>query len=197
VKIQLNALTPSERAEGRTFHIQGIAKYVETNRAEILGKLLTLVQDWILAGQPLSSARKDSFDTWISHSQGLLEHLGVEGRVDHKDTRPDEPIEDTSWGECLEEARQHFKQGRWRAKDFKEWLVFNTDSAPAELAGERSQSVKSIGWWLLNRNGRWSSGYRVVRDGQDYKGAWWKIEIDEEFLAGIEGDTEHRAEDIM
>jgi hypothetical protein len=80
VTIRLNAKT-ADLAKRQFPH--DAESWVVENRAEIIGALLTLVQNWIAMDRPkFTDRRLVSFEGWSETVGGILQAAGVEGFLD-------------------------------------------------------------------------------------------------------------------
>ncbi|GIJ51297.1 hypothetical protein Val02_81830 [Virgisporangium aliadipatigenens] len=181
--------------ETRTdFAITDLEGWVKAHRAKLLHALLTIVRGWVVAGMPLPKARTtDGYARWIQMVDGILQHAGIAGTFDHKSTQIEVGSDDDEWGDFLVAAHRAFGDKSWTAKELLGNVdtgnLLNPGSIPLDtLPGDlesRAQKpgvvitslAKSLGRWLMNRDGRWANGLAVRPDGKDGQGvSLWRIQ---------------------
>lgn len=167
VTIDPNDPHPEWRTE---FTIKGLPQWVARHRGDIIAALLIMIRAWVVAGRPVGKSRgEDDYARWIETCQGILSVAGVAGTVAGAETvRAEIADEDEDWGLFLSEIWTEFGDQPWQARD-----VFHLDSTPDEIT-----SAKSLGRWLKNRQGRWTSGFTVRQVGKGRLGFQWKVQSD-------------------
>ncbi len=85
--IRIRLIAKSERPwlSQKEFKHPDIKKWVAENHGELLGKLLTMVKAWIVAGCPLSSKKLGMFEEWAQTIGGILEFAGIPGFLENLD----------------------------------------------------------------------------------------------------------------
>jgi hypothetical protein len=67
------------------FRHEDLRGWADEHRPEIVCAVLTLIQSWVSAGQPLGKARLGSFEKWAAVHSGILDHLGIKGFLGNLD----------------------------------------------------------------------------------------------------------------
>lgn len=65
------------------FRHDPLLKWVGQQRGELMRAILTLIQAWVVAGQPRGQKRLGSFEQWAEVIGGILQVAGVEGFLDN------------------------------------------------------------------------------------------------------------------
>lgn len=180
---------PEERTD---FTIPHLESWVREHRGELVAALLTLVRSWVAAGRPLRRfAGAGSYQDWVQAVDGILGHAGLPGTFDHQDSRRVTVGEDDAeWLELLEAIHHEFGETPWTVRELLDkvapppngpqdpevqWIglrgkTIPLDSLPAELGekvirGRMGAQVisKSLGRWLMNREGRYAGDRITVR----------------------------------
>jgi hypothetical protein len=173
------------------FRIANLAGWVREHRGEILHALLTLVAAWVAAGRPTPAAgSSDCYSRWITTVRGILGHAGIPGVFDHSESMQQQiGSDDEGWGDFLGEIHGEFAGRPFTARELADRLRWKggapprqelVDALPAELLEklDRQSFVKSLGWWLRNRHGRWSGGFvcdELRSRQQDGKTALYRV----------------------
>lgn len=165
--------------ERQGYKVANPDRWVERNRSEVLGHLLTMVRAWAVAGFPQPSRRTDSFAEWFAVCDGILQVCGVEGGVGRTeldvtvDTEEDDELHD-----LLVELWAVFGSDVFTTRAAAEACVGKGGgfsdvgrALPIELhdklhaaAFQPAAVNKSLGRYLARVAGRWTSaGYSVVR----------------------------------
>jgi hypothetical protein len=154
-----------------SFAIPDLAGHVRANRHMILTDLLLLGRRWVLAGKPPgSTARGDSFATFAACMSGLLEccRLAEPGEFWAAATnKAADGADDEDWAGFLTAVYATWRDGRWTARDLIRSASAEIIGAlPGDLADRHHRGddvTKSLGRWLANHQGRWTSGRHAVR----------------------------------
>lgn len=185
------------------FAIPDLERWARDHRGELLAALLTLVRAWVSAGRPITRKGSDSYAGWIAAVDGILTIAAVPGVFDARESaRQTVGSDDDEWREFLEAVEQEFGATEWTVKallarvhdgqdgsgDYGNAYAAShpipLDALPAELAERAARSrtglgtlSKSLGRWLMNRDGRWAGRLTVRRVGRDRnKVALWRIQ---------------------
>ncbi len=185
------------------FAIANLEGWVMAHRGELIAALLTMIRAWVVAGRPTTSAGSDNFAPWIEAVSGILAVAGVSGTFDAPETaRAAVGVDDEEWGEFLATIHGVFGEQVWTVKELLACIDTSgaavgplypgtpprpripLDALPTELAERAARShtgvsviAKSLGRWLVNRDGRWAGGLAVRSDGQDRTNVkLWRIE---------------------
>jgi len=156
------------------FAIGDLAGYVTANRAAILADTLLLGRHWALARFPRGgTARSDSYAAFAAGMSGLMETGGLAGPGEFwaADTnQAADGADDEDWAGFLRAVWEAYRDAEWEAGQ----LVRSAgeavlDALPGDLAGKLARGdapagvARSLGWWLTNHQGRWTSGHHVVK----------------------------------
>lgn len=192
-----------ERRTG--FRISNLSAHVAEHRGEILHALLVLVRTWMTAGAPAEERSSDDYARWSSIVRGILQVAGVPGEFDHIESAQQQAaVGDDDWREFLDAIHAEYKDGSWTVKDLlskvQDGREIDDGSAydrgyaathpipfealPSELADKASRHrggglgglSKSLGRWLMNREGRWAGDLTVRRAGSGRSGVLWRVE---------------------
>lgn len=186
--------------ERRTdFAIADLESWVHERRGQLLSALLTLVRAWVCIGMPVPVAdRSDIYTPWRQAIRGILAFACIPGTFDDiASAKQDVGGDDDEWREFLVAVHETYGSSGWLVRDLL--AKVNTlgtsgdqarpiplDTLPSELserierAGRNATTVtKSLGRWLMNREGRWAGAYCVRADGHDAKtkARRWKVEL--------------------
>lgn len=221
------------RPELRTgFAIGDPEVWAKAYRAELLHALLTIVQAWIAVGMPVALERaSDGYARWTRTVEAILTNAGIPGRFDHVSTQIEVGHDDDEWADFL--AAVHRVRGDcvWTVKGLladvdqghPTYGLLATapkpiplDALPHELAEKATRAPqgigaisKTLGRWLLNRDGRWAGNLAVRSAGTDRTNVkLWRIQsssvdsgradISAAGLAGFEGsDSLPRAREAI
>ena len=186
-----------ERRTG--FAIPVLERWVADNRGRLLSALLTLVRAWVNAGMPLPAEdRSDVYTSWRQVIRGILANAGVAGTFDDvASARQDIGGDDDEWRDFCAAIHAHYGSSGWLVRDLLAKVntigatndvarPIQLDALPSELverierASRNASTVaKSLGRWLMNREGRWAGQYCIRADGQDSqtKSRRWKVEL--------------------
>jgi hypothetical protein len=74
--LQCEIFSEEERPEDRVFQNKLEVPTLLSRRAEILGALLAIIQDWDKSGRPKPSRSNSSFPEWAEIIGGIVEHAG-------------------------------------------------------------------------------------------------------------------------
>lgn len=185
-----------ERRTG--FAIPALERWVESNRGLILSALLALIRSWVVSGAPLpEAAGSDIYAPWRQVVSGVLTHAGIPGRFDSLEShRQSVASDDDEWRTFCEAVHSVHGSAGWMVRDLLAQVdVLGTgmdiarpipmDALPGQLteriekAGRHAgTATKSMGRWLMNREGRWAGEYVIRGDGQDSrtKSRRWRVE---------------------
>lgn len=61
------------------FRHEDLRSWTDQHRPQLVWAALTLVQSWVVAGQPIGDQRLGSFERWSAIHGGILEHVGIPG----------------------------------------------------------------------------------------------------------------------
>lgn len=194
------------------FKITDLEGWAESHRGELLWALLTIARAWYADGRPGLPAepRADTFAQVRESVGAMLSHAGFGGTFDAQETKPDDDGEDSQdWATFLTAVHAVFGTQKWRARDVVDKTrrsdAFDSDDTksircsdlPGELPARHARFddvSKSLGRWLANHRNQFAGGYRVVQDGSDKWGKFWRIETLEEAqsggFTGLEGFSE-------
>lgn len=179
------------------FRHDNILTWTEEHRGELLAAMLTLVRAWVVAGRPGPTVpvASDKWDGWVSAVRSILEHAGIPGTFDARESRRQTITEENKeWAGFLEAIHEVFGDKEFTAAEVLERVgKFPGDQAeidPDKLPGDlgtrhtRGDNVsKSLGRWLTNHAERWAGG-RMVRQAREHRGT--KVWVVCGF-AGLEG----------
>jgi len=182
--------------QNRTGFALDLPAYVTEKRGEILRALLILIVAWRNSGPALELRSSDSYAKWSATVRGILDYARVPGEFDHEDsTQVAIDEEDSEWEEFLSAVHARFGSRAWLVRELidsligdnfsgrmngsKEAVGIPAESLPAELARKaaRMEDIgKSLGRWLLNREGQFAGSYTVRNVKSTSIGKTWKID---------------------
>jgi hypothetical protein len=170
-------------------------------RGAILHDMLTIIRAWVLDGGPLEMRRTDEYGRWDGAMRGLLHWAGFPGTFGgtperaadrFRDEEADEwhtflvaihtaigrPVTSKELVQALENGRYHDTSGH-KCDD----LELDPHHLPGDLAdkfsriqaGRSSGFSKSLGRWLMNRDGRYANGWKVEKVEQTRDGWTWTV----------------------
>ena len=172
------------------FAIPDLAGHVTASRALILADILVLGRYWALAGFPAgTAARGDSYARFAAGMSGLLETCGLAGPGEFwasSTNKAEDGADDEDWAGFLAVVHGQWGSAQWTAGQLIEKAGEAVLGAlPGDLAGRLGRGdlpasvAKSLGHWLTNHQGRWTSGRHVVRQaggGRHGHPKVWKVE---------------------
>lgn len=182
---------PESRTE---FAITDLESWVRGRRGNLLHALLTIVRAWVTDGMPMPAARSsDGYARWTHTVDGILGHAGIPGRFDDRSTQVAVGTDDDEWADFLRAIYRVRAERPWTAKELLSTVdtgnLINPGSIPLDaLPGELETRAmrpgvgpagvaKSLGRWLMNREGRWAGGLTVRGAGTDgHKAKLWRIQ---------------------
>jgi hypothetical protein len=152
--------------ETRSFAIQDLPGWVQERRNDILRALMVMIRHWVASGgRPAARQQSDSFATWESTVDGILQACGVTGEFDKQSgQRAAKGGDDDGLAALLEYIWTTRGDAKWTVGEL---LVAEPDEFRAsaqewlptpildKLARSEAGGRKSLGRWLLNRVGRW------------------------------------------
>ncbi len=163
------------------FRISDLAGHVGANRAQILAAILTLGRYWALAGKPAgSTARGDTFAPFAARLSGLLEITGLAKPEDfwaEETNRAADGADDEDWAGFLVAIYKAWGPVQWTAGGLVKACTDHSrdqsaeavrEALPGDLLGEVSANrpdagiARSLGWWLRNHEGQWTSARLAV-----------------------------------
>ncbi len=179
------------------FAIRDLEGWVRDHRGEIVAALLTLVRAWVSQGQPVRTQRGgDGYARWVETVDGIFATAGIEGEFAHeKSVRQQVGVDDDEWETFLRKVHEVFQGKSWTVKELLEEIDderslsfqdsrIELDDLPSELADKVVKSPrgvaglgKSLGRWLMNREGRWAGQWTVRSAGMDRtRIKLWRVE---------------------
>lgn len=194
VSINPGQPNPEERTG---FRHADILAWTEEHRGELLAAMLTLVRAWVVAGRPGPSVpvASDKWDRWVGAVRAILEHAGIPGTFDSRESRRQTISEENQeWAVFLEAIHEVFGDKEFTAAEVLGRVrkfpgapgEIDPDKLPGDLSARhtRGENVsKSLGRWLTNHAERWAGG-RMVRQAREHRGT--KVWVVCGF-AGLEG----------
>ncbi|WP_433369063.1 bifunctional DNA primase/polymerase [Actinoplanes sp. CA-142083] len=189
------------RPELRTgFAIGDPEVWATAHRGELLHGLLVIVQAWVAAGMPLGPERSsDGYARWTRTVEGILTSAGITGGFDAGETQVEVGRDDDEWEDFLTAVHRVRGDQVWTVKELLADVEGHAgyigaglvaaakpiplDALPAELAEKVVRSgqgagviAKTLGRWLMNRDGRWAGDLVVRSAGVDRtKTKLWQI----------------------
>jgi len=180
--------------QNRTGFKLDLPVYVSEHRGEILRALLILILAWRNSGKSIELRTSDSFAKWSATVRGILSYCGVPGEFDHVDSaRVAIDEEDSEWEEFLHAIYRQFSGKAWSVREVVDTVVgdgfsgkieggkggISADLLPTELAEKAAKMQpigKSLGRWLLRREGQFAGNYTVRCTGSGRNGKTWRVE---------------------
>lgn len=190
VRIDPGVPNPEDRTE---FAITNFERWVRENRGALLWSLIVLVRHWVVQGSPVDVRQtQDSYGVWVGLVRGVLSTAGMPGLFDDPALREQavDP-EAQEWGTFLEAIYEQMAETGWTAKDllrrvqsagFEDptkpipWDVLPGGLTQGRGAIEPSTLSKTLGRWLMNREGRWANQLTVRRAGTAQRAQIWSIQ---------------------
>jgi hypothetical protein len=179
--------------QNRTGFALDLPAYVADKRGEILRALLILIVAWRNSGSTLELRSSDSYAKWSATVRSILDYARVPGEFDHADsTQAAIDEEDSEWEEFLSAVHARFGSRAWLVRELIDSLIgdnfsgrvngkvgISAESLPTDLARKaaRMEDIgKSLGRWLLNREGQFAGDYTVRNVKSTSMGKTWKID---------------------
>src|SRR5690606_26334241 len=107
--------------EDRTgFRHANILAWTEEHRGELLAAMLTLVRAWVVAGRPGPTVpvASDKWDRWVGAVRAILEHAGIPGTFDSRESRRQTISEENKeWADFLEAIHEVFGDKEFTAAE--------------------------------------------------------------------------------
>jgi hypothetical protein len=152
--------------ETRSFAIQDLPAWVRERRNQILWSLMVMIRHWVASGRrPAVRQQSDSFATWESVVEGILQACGVVGEFDKQSgQRAAKGGDDDGLAALLEYIWESRRDEKWTTAQLltaepDEFRASAQDWLPTvildKLARSEAGGRRSLGRWLLNRVGRW------------------------------------------
>ena len=179
--------------ETREFAIKDLPSWVGKNRNRLLQALMVMIRYWVASGsRPAVRKQSDSFASWESVVDGILQACGVLGAFDAESgKRAAKGGDDDGLAALLEYIYERAGSNTWTVAEIlqaepeafhasaQEWLP---TAILDKLARSEAGGRKSLGRWLMNRAGRWVTTedgrpLAIVEAGKNRnKVALWKVE---------------------
>jgi hypothetical protein len=169
---------PGENPHLRTdFKIKNLEAWTWQHRGELLAAILTVSRGWVVAGRPSAAVRSDDYAPWVGGLRGLLGWAGFPGVFGGSSSEVAVSSDDEEWHTFLVELHSVFGPEPFTVKELvgelrDPFLGGRIDAAalPGDLAekwshirdGRDGGFRKSLGWWLKNRLGRYTSGWMLA-----------------------------------
>jgi hypothetical protein len=159
------------------FRHPNLARWADTNRAQIAAAACTLVQGWLAQGRPAGRhPTLGSFENWSRVVGGILHTAGIPGFLDNL-------AESYEVGDTETQALTAFTAAWWN--HFQDRTVGAADlwpiagktqpALPIDGSTERAQRTK-FGRWLGTQRGRVIGRYRIAHAGTYQGGTQWRLE---------------------
>lgn len=169
-----------ENRPATSFRHADVARWTDENRGNLLSAVFTLIRAWVVQGRPERTPSFGSFEGWEAVIGGVLQIAGVENFLGNLlDHRQSTDYIEGHWVAHYEWLASAFPDGTFTTTLAVDRLRFDPNAeTPPEL---EDVDVKGYPWSLGKayalRDGRWSGGFRVVKDGSagGHK-AKWRIE---------------------
>lgn len=101
VPIRLDA--ECERPENRTgFKHDPLITWALENRIILANACLSLINSWVVAGMPIDTKPFGSFESWVKIIGGILNHIGVDGFLENRDTLQSRDVESSEWASLFQ-----------------------------------------------------------------------------------------------
>jgi hypothetical protein len=160
--------------------------WTERRRGDILAALLGMVRRWDEDGRPDGGIeRTDDFGDWQRVVGGILAHAGIEGKLNHVESVRHAGLEDEDeWGIFLRAVEEVYGTRSFLAKQILDGLGMDNgidpDALPSDVLDKarfnEQAASKSLGRWMMNRQGRWAAGRVIEKAGTNRKGiAEWRV----------------------
>lgn len=170
-----------ERPEERTsFRHDDLEQWIHDHRAEIVGKILTMVRGWVVAGMTSGSATLGSYGSWARVHSGILEFLEIPGFLANRsEDRLLSVSEDAAWTAFVSEWWDEYKAGAVKVSDLFDIAVkidgFNLGTSP-NSRGQRS----ALGQALSRSREKIYDGKAIDSAGMKDKTAHYRLRDTEE-----------------
>lgn len=129
--------------------------YVQNNRAEVIGALVTLVEAWKVAGEPEFTSNKHRFDRWSRVMGGILQVAGISGFLDNlKSERLHNDTSREAWSGFVGAWFEEFGDDPVTAKQVFTLANAKCDDFMALLGGREDSQVQRLGSLLLKQRER-------------------------------------------
>jgi len=165
-----------------------------TNRGELVGAALTLIQAWVCAGMPASETKPlGSYEQWTAIVGGILQHVGVPRFLSNLlEFYEQADIEGTMWRQLVEAWSEKFGQERVGVNDLFD-LALELDVFDFGKGGERSQKT-AFGRRLSRQRDRVIGENRIIAAGKSKRASQWMLVPTSDLFSGrvnIENIDEH------
>lgn len=160
------------------FRHDDLRRYVEDNRAELVGALLTILRAWVIAGRPDGAQRLGSFDDWARLIGGVLDVAGVAGFLANAaEMHAMTATDDTEMEHHLAELVTQFGAGEFSIRQVAKLIEEDRlETWPPRVGGEGVAKVRQmIGLTYRRYSGRWLGAYRLEPGGTSQGARRWRI----------------------
>lgn len=160
------------------FKHENLRAWSMEHRSDLVWAVLTLVQAWISAGQPLGKKTLGSFEDWAAKMGGILEVAGVEGFLGNLDELYESAdSESNDWREFVRTWWAEFSDKAVSPTELTE--LCDRETLLSDDLGDRTDRGKAtwVGGELARQRDRVYAGYRIVqaKDGGRKRGRAYKL----------------------
>ncbi|MFF3085638.1 hypothetical protein ACFVRB_11375 [Streptomyces nojiriensis] len=174
VRLTCSAPHPEDR-DPEQFSVGDLLDWAAEHRGEVLHAMLVLASSWLAGGAKEGKATLACFDRWAKVTSGFLNHIGVEGFLEHRTAIVTAQSTDAEAWEALLIA--------WYGVHGNNWLgaaeIANNATFEDLLAetGCGYLNARTLGSELRSHAGRWYGSYRILRKTDSHsKTARWCVE---------------------
>jgi hypothetical protein len=169
--------------------------WTRSHRAEYISALLTIARGWVVAGRPTPNVkRSDDYASWVRTIRGIMTFAGFVGTFSNSERRQERAVEDEDWEAFLTAvvdsfgvkteftARELYAQIEGNRYGKPDGIPIDPQLLPGDLPdkfgkwSDEGRFLKSLGFWLKNRVGRYAGDLKVVDRGKG-KGERKNIQI--------------------
>jgi hypothetical protein len=175
VRLESQLARPYDRQD---FRHDNLRDWVEQNRPELVGALLTMLVSWHQAGRPKSAKRLGSFDAWAEIVGGALDHAGVKGFMSNLgEMRARGAGDEQDMHAHLWELRGHFIDAGFTAKQVGRMIEDDRlDSWPPRMGRDKNYA-QSLGHVYRHYSDRWMGDIRIRQDGVTNGARRWVLDL--------------------
>jgi hypothetical protein len=156
------------------FRHEDLRGWVDAQRPRLVHAALTLIQSWVVAGQPRGTQRLGSFEEWSTLHSGLLAHIGVDGFLANLEAFYESAdIETAVWRQFVGSWLERFGEAEVGVSDLFE-IAMDTEGIDLGKGSDRAQRI-TFGRQLGNQRDRVIGDCRIVQSGVVKRVKRWRL----------------------
>ena len=195
IELKPEDANPQDR-DASQFRHPDLKGWTRTNRAALVGAVLTLVRAWFAAGKPLSprGSTLGSFEGWDRTVGGIVGHAGIGGFLDEiKEKRSETDFEGAYWLAHVQWLRETFGTGTFTTSDVRREAVnaLGGYEAPPRMEDTSDKGyTRALGKAYASKVDRWFGDLRLRKAGIGHRSTLkWDVEKKDDGRDGGNGGS--------